>query len=54
MTPEELRDRILAFIAACRLHRPVIKEESETMPLEPERFSVEVRQGKVLLEAWDD
>jgi len=54
MTPEELRDRILAFIEACRLHRPVIKEESETMPLEPERFSVEVRQGKVLLEAWDD
>jgi hypothetical protein len=54
MTAEELRDRILAFIAACRPHRPVIKEESETMPLEPERFSVEVRQGKVLLEAWDD
>jgi hypothetical protein len=54
MTPEELRDRILAFIEACRLHRPVIREESETMPLEPERFSVEVRQGKVLLEAWDD
>lgn len=24
------------------------------MPLEPERFSVEVRQGKVLLEAWDE
>jgi hypothetical protein len=54
MNPEELRDRILAFIEACRLHRPVIKEESETMPLEPERFSVEVRQGKVLLEAWDE
>jgi hypothetical protein len=54
MTPEELRDRILAFIEACRLHRPVIKEASETMPLEPERFSVEVRQGKVLLEAWDE
>jgi len=54
MTAEELRDRILAFIEACRLHRPVIKEASETMPLQPERFSVEVRQGKVLLEAWDD
>lgn len=54
-SPEELRDRILAFIAHCKDQRPVLKEAGgETMPLNPERFSVKAQHGKVLLEVWDE
>src|SRR5262249_14521244 len=54
-SPEELRNRILSFISTCKPERPLLKEEGgEIMPLEPGRFSIEARQGKVLLEVWDD
>ncbi len=55
LNPEELRDRILQFIASCSTSRPVLKEEgTEPIALEAGRFSVETQHGKVLLEAWDD
>ncbi len=54
-SPEQLRDRILSFLAACKNQRPVLKEESgEIMPIEPGAFSVEAQHGKVLLEVWDE
>jgi len=54
LSAEELRDRILAFVTACKNQRAVLKETGgETMPLEPGRFRVQAQQGKVLLEAWD-
>lgn len=52
--PEQLRDRILAFVADGHAGRTVMKEEGEMMPLEPGRFSVEAQHGKVLLQVWND
>lgn len=52
---EELHNRILAFIARCTLAHPVLKEEGgEPLLLDPARFELSLRSGKLLLEAWDD
>jgi hypothetical protein len=50
---EELRQRILQFLAHCR--QPVLKEPgSEPLPIALDHLTLETKGGRLLLEAWDD
>jgi len=52
-TPEELQAQIREFLAKCR--EPALLESGEKIiPLEPDRFAVEIHGGRVVLHAWSE
>jgi hypothetical protein len=50
---EALRQKIVTFVASCR--RPVLKEPgSEPLPIDSEHLTLEMQNGRLMLDAWDD